>query len=55
MIWFSERKKMHEVYDDWCKKNGVVDSIESFIAFITAKGWLDEYAVRRDLKNSNED
>ena len=55
MIWFSERKQMHEVYDDWCKKNGVADSIESFVAFLTTKGWIDEDAVRRDLKSVKED
>ena len=55
MIWFSERKQMHEVYDDWCKKNGVADSIDSFTAFLATKGWLNEAAVKKDLKKVKED
>jgi len=50
MIWYSERKRICDVYDDWRKKNGVVDTVESFCAFIAAQGWLNEDAVRRDLR-----
>ena len=55
MIWYSERKRICDVYDDWRKKNGVADTVESFCAFIAAQGWFDEDAVHNDLKKNMED
>lgn len=49
MLWFSERKRIENLFNAWAEENGVAKVPNSVVAFLDANGCLDEVGVREWL------
>lgn len=49
MLFFKKRKQVADEYEKWLTAHNVKDTGESFVTFLSIKGWLDTEQVLKDL------
>lgn len=42
MIWFSQRQRLVNCFENWCRNEGLVQSATNLVAFLMLNGLLDE-------------
>lgn len=51
MVRFADRMKIQDAFEAWCVKNQTTPSMQTMIAFLEHKGWLNVDRVVKDLKD----
>lgn len=49
MLFFSQRKKLGDLYLEWIEKNGILDCPLSMVSFMQINGLLNENKAREML------
>lgn len=49
MLFFSQRKKLGDLYLEWIKENGILDCPLSMVSFMQINGLLNEDKAREML------
>lgn len=51
MIKFSDRVKIQDAFEAWCVKNETKPCMQTMVAFLEHRGWLNVEKVMKDLKD----
>ena len=51
MIDFKKRMAIENAFLIWCEENNVANKPNSFVAYMSVRGWLDEDKIEKDLKD----
>lgn len=51
VVRFADRMKIQDAFEAWCVKNQTTPSMQTMIAFLEHKGWLNVDRVVKDLKD----
>ena len=49
MLFFKKQKQVADEYEKWLTAHNVKDTGESFVTFLSIKGWLDSEQILKDL------
>lgn len=49
-VLFSDRVKIQDAFEAWCVKNQTTPTMQTMIAFLEHRGWLNVEMVVKDLK-----
>lgn len=49
---FADRVKIQDAFEAWCVKNQTTPSMQTMIAFLEHKGWLNNDKILRELKGA---
>ena len=50
-ILFSDRVKIQQQFEAWCVKNQTTPTMQTMIAFLEHRGWLNVEKVMKDMKD----
>lgn len=50
-LLFSDRVKIQDAFEAWCVKNQTTPCMQTMIAFLEHRGWLNVEKVMKDLKD----
>lgn len=50
-VLFSDRVKIQDAFEAWCVKNETKPCMQTMIAFLEHRGWLNVEKVMKDLKD----
>ena len=53
MLWYSERKRLIDKFDAWCRENDALNCTFNLIVFLMDKGLLDEEKARELVKDGD--
>lgn len=50
-VLFSDRMRIQELFEAWCANNQTTPTMQTMIAFLEHRGWLNSDRVLKDLKD----
>ena len=51
MIKFSDRMRIQDAFEEWCVKNQTTPTMQTMIAFLEHRGWLNVEKLMKDLED----
>lgn len=49
MIFYSTRLEMESAFRDWCNKTGAAVTLNSMLAWLEGRGYLNEENIQKDF------
>ncbi len=54
-VLFSDRVKIQDEFEAWCVKNQTTPCMQTMIAFLEHRGWLNVDRVMKDLRKDGKE
>lgn len=55
MLYFSQRKRLGEMAEEWCEQNGVLKCAASYVSLLMSRGLINEDKARELLNKEKLD